>query len=296
MQSPYQRSVAEEAMMKQTTERLAWFPRRLRLLRGRSHAKVVDLKDGGPGRIGLHVGAGVAVITVRRPDKMNALNEEMWAALLETVRGVSRDERVRVLVVRGEGNRFSTGADLKELGRVSLPRAEDIFHRMEESVAAIEESPLPSLACIRGYALGTGLELALACDLRIADESATMGMPIARLGITLSEPFAKRLVSLIGPAKTKDLVYTGRLIDASEALRWGLVDRVVEGDGSVLRETLRLADVIRRQSGASVRAAKRWAGSGSGRDPAAFTYVDAEDFPKGVRSFLERRPPGGLPN
>jgi enoyl-CoA hydratase len=279
--------------MRQTTGRLARFPRRLRLLKGRGRvpAEVVKPEAGEPGRIGVHVGGGVGVITVRKPGKMNALNEEMWTALLKAVREASRDERVRVLVIRGEGDHFSTGADLKELGRVGLPQAEDFFHRMEECAAAIEESPLPILACIRGYALGTGLELALACDLRIAHESATLGMPIARLGITLSEPFVKRLVALIGPSKTKDLVYTGRLVDASEALRWGLVDRVVEDDQSVLHEALGLASVIRNQSAASIIAAKRWAGSGSGRAPAPYNYVDAEDFPEGVTAFLEHRPP-----
>jgi enoyl-CoA hydratase len=277
--------------MRQAAGRFTRFPRRLRLLKGRGQVPAEVGKPGEPGRIGLHVGGGVAVITVRRPGKMNALNEEMWTALLKAVRKASRDGRVRVLVIRGEGSRFSTGADLKELGRVGLPQAEDVFHRMEECVAAIEESPLPTLACIRGYALGTGLELALSCDLRIADESAVLGMPIARLGITLSEPFARRLVSLIGPSKTKDLVYTGRLVDASEALRWGLVDRIVEDDRSVLHETLGLAGVIRHQSAASVTAVKRWAGSGSGRAPAPYNYVDAEDFPEGVAAFLERRLP-----
>jgi 1,4-dihydroxy-2-naphthoyl-CoA synthase len=152
--------------MRQTAGRLTRFPRRLRLLkgRGRTPTEVVKPNAREPGRIGLHVGAGVAVITVRRPGKMNALNEEMWTALLETVRKASRDERVSVLVIRGEGDHFSSGADLKELGWVSLPQAEDIFHRMEECVATIEESPLPTLACIRRHALGTGLEMALACD------------------------------------------------------------------------------------------------------------------------------------
>jgi enoyl-CoA hydratase len=241
--------------------------------------------------VGLHIAANIAVITVRRPDQMNAINAKMWTDLTETVRRASRDDRVRALVFRGEGDNFSAGSDLKELGRSSLHHAEDIFHRMEECVATVEESPLPSVACIRGYALGTGLLLGLACDLRVADNGATVGMPIARLGITLTEPFVKRLVSLIGPARMKDLVYTGRLIEAPEALRWGLVDRLVDDDRLVLRETLRIADVITRQSGASIRAAKRWGGSGSGRVPAMHNYVDPEDFPEGVQAFLERRQP-----
>ena len=270
-----------------TTRRFrARFPIRLRVLRGRRRTPAESEGPGvrEPGRVSLHVGGGVAVITVRRSAKMNAIDREMWTSLLQRVRAVSRDERVRVLIVRGEGDTFSAGADLGS-------QAEDIFHLMEECVAAIEESPLPTLACIRGHALGTGLELALACDLRVADESATLGMPIARLGLTLTEPFVKRLLALIGPSKTKHLVYTGRLVDAHEALRWGLVDRVVGEDRSVLRETLQLAGVIRDQSSASIRAVKRWAGSGSGRAPAKYNYVDAEDFQEGVAAFLERRPP-----
>ena len=281
-------------MLKGTSERLRpRFPRRLAFFRRHGGVSTENgvVEVAGSRRISLHVASGIAVITVRRPEKMNAINEEMWIELLATIRRASRDDRVRVLVFRGEGPRFSTGSDLKELSEVGLPRVEEIFHRMEECVSTIEESPLPTIACVRGYALGTGLELALACDLRVADSSATLGMPIARLGITLSEAFVKRLVSLIGPSRMKDLVYTGRLIGAPDALEWGLVNRVVDEDQSVLRETLRLAEKISRQSGASLRAAKRWGGSGSGRVPAAYSYVDPEDFPEGVQAFLERRPP-----
>lgn len=268
------------------------FTRRLVLLRGHKKDPVENGTTVQQSRhVGLHVAANIAIVTVRRPSKMNAINAKMWADLTEMVQRASRDERVRALVFRGEGDIFSTGSDLKELGRSSLPQVEEIFHRMEECAATVEESPLPSIACIRGYALGTGLLLALACDLRVADERATLGMPIARLGITLTEPFVKRLVSLIGPARMKDLVYTGRLIDASEALRWGLVNKMVDEDQSVLRESLRVADVITRQSSASIRAAKRWAGSGSRRVPAMYNYVDPEDFPEGVQAFLERRKP-----
>jgi enoyl-CoA hydratase len=241
--------------------------------------------------VSLHVGGGVAVITLRRPQKMNAINSAMWSTIARMVHQVSKDERVRVLVLRGEGRHFSAGSDLKELGESDLLHVEEIFHRAEECASALEESPLPTVACIRGYAMGTGLLLALACDMRIADQDATLGMPIARLGITLSEAFVKRLVALTGPGNMKDLVYTGRFVDAEEAMRLGLVERVVPQDKSLLHEALLVVRTIRQHSKASIRAAKRWGGSGSGRAPAAYGYVDPKEFPEGVGAFLERRAP-----
>ncbi len=241
--------------------------------------------------VSLHVGGGVAVITLRRPGKMNAINSDMWRTIARMVHGLSKDERVRVLVLRGAGQNFSVGSDLKELSSSDLRRVEEIFHQAEECAAALEESPLPTIACIRGYALGTGLLMALACDVRIVEQNATLGMPIARLGITLSQAFVKRLVLLTGPAKAKDLVYTGRLIDAEEALRLGVVERVVPQDKSVLHETLQTTKIIRQQSRASLQAIKRWGGSGSGRAPSAYGYVDPNDFPEGVGAFLEKRTP-----
>lgn len=228
---------------------------------------------------------------MRRPQKMNAINSEMWETVFRLVHHVSKDESVRVLVLRGEGENLSAGSDLKELGKSDLARVEGIFHRAEECAAALEESPLPTIACIRGYALGTGLLMALASDMRVAEHNATVGIPIARLGITLSEPFVRRIAALTGPAKMKDLVYTGRLVDSEEAMRLGLVDRVVPQNNSVLRETLQISRVIRQQSRASVLAAKRWGGSGSGRVTAAYEHVDPDDFSEGVRAFLEQRPP-----
>jgi enoyl-CoA hydratase len=241
--------------------------------------------------VGLHVAGGVAVISLRRPEKMNAINFEMWESVSQLVHHVSKDGKVRVLVLRGEGENFSAGSDLKELGESDLARVEDIFHRAEECAAALEESPLPTIACIRGYALGTGLLMALACDMRVAEQSATVGIPIARLGITLSENFVRRVTVLTGPAKMKDLVYTGRLVDGEETMRLGLVDRVVPQNTSELRETLQISRVIRQQSPASVLAVKRWGGSGSGRVPAAYDHVDPDDFSEGVRAFLEQRSP-----
>lgn len=241
--------------------------------------------------MGLHVTGGVAVISLRRPGKLNAINAEMWETVTRLVHRLSKNEDVRVLVLRGEGANFSAGSDLKELAASDLTRVEEIFHLAEECAAAIEESPLPTLACIRGYALGTGLLMALACDMRIAEHNATLGMPIARLGITLSRPFASRLAALTGPSRMKDLVYTGRLAGAEEAERLGLVDRLVPEGTSVLRETLSISKTVRQQSRASVMAAKRWGGSGSGRIPMSYKHIDPGDFPEGVQAFLESRPP-----
>jgi enoyl-CoA hydratase len=256
---------------------------------GFPEAETAEVRGRKP--VGLHVAGGVAVISLRRPDKMNAIDSEMWETLSRLVHRVSKDENVRVLVLRGEGENFSAGSDLKELGESDLARVEDIFHRAEECAAALEESPLPTIACIRGYALGMGLLMALACDLRIVEQNAIVGIPIARLGITLSETFVRRIAALTGPAKMKDLVYTGRLVDSQEATRLGLVDRVVPQNESVLRETLQISKVIRQQSSASILAAKRWGGSGSGRVPTAYDHVDPDDFSEGVRAFLEQRPP-----
>ena len=256
---------------------------------GLAEAKKAEVRGHKP--VGLHVAGGVAVISLRRPEKMNAINSEMWETVSRLVHRVSKDESVRVLVLRGEGENFSAGSDLKELGGSDLARVEDIFHRAEECAAALEESPLPTIACIRGYALGTGLLMALACDMRVAEQNATVGIPIARLGITLSETFVRRVAVLTGPAKMKDLVYTGRLVDSEEAMHLGLVDRVVPQNESVLRETLQISRVIRQQSPASILAAKRWGGSGSGRAPAAYDHEDPDDFSEGVRAFLEQRSP-----
>jgi enoyl-CoA hydratase len=256
---------------------------------GFPEAETAEVRGRKP--VGLHVAGGVAVISLRRPDKMNAINSEMWETVPRLVRRVSKDENVRVLVLRGEGENFSAGSDLKELGESDLARVEDIFHRAEECAAAFEESPLPTIACIRGYALGTGLLMALACDMRVAEQNATLGIPIARLGITLSETFVRRIAALTGPAKMKDLVYTGRLVNSEEAMRLGLVDRVVPQNKFRLRETLQISRVIRQQSPASIQAAKRWGGSASGRVPTAYDHVDPDDFSEGVRAFLERRSP-----
>jgi enoyl-CoA hydratase len=256
---------------------------------GFPEAKKAEVRGREP--VGLHVAGGVAVISLRRPKKMNAINSEMWETVSRLVHHVSKDESVRVLVLRGEGENFSAGSDLKELGESDLARVEDIFHRAEECAAALEESPLPTIACIRGYALGTGLLMALACDMRVAEQNATVGIPIARLGITLSETFVRRVAALTGPAKMKDLVYTGRLLEGEAAMHLGLVDRVVPQNESVLHETLQISRVIRHQSAASILAAKRWGGSGSGRAPAAYSHVDPDDFSEGVRAFLEQRSP-----
>ena len=258
---------------------------------GNGFGEAEKTEVGGYKPVGLHVAGGVAVISLRRPERMNAINSEMWESVSWLVHRVSKDESIRVLVLRGEGENFSVGSDLKELGESDLTRVEDIFHRAEECAAALEESPLATIACIRGYALGTGLLMALACDMRVAEQNAAVGIPVARLGITLSEAFVKRVAALTGPAKMKDLVYTSRLVDSEEAMRLGLVDRVVPQNKSGLRETLQISRVIRQQSPASVLAAKRWGGSGSGRLPAAFEHVDPDDFSEGVRAFLEHRPP-----
>lgn len=237
----------------------------------------------------------IAKIIINRPWVRNAFTIAMWEQLGQAVRSLSDDPSLRVLVVQGAGDEaFTSGSDIGEFGNMSHQEVNDSFEVMEEAISRVEDLPIPTIACLNGYALGGGLELALACDLRIASERATLGMPIARLGIMISPKFAKRLVDLIGPSRTKDVLYTGRLIPASEGFKMGLVNYLVLSH-ELKKATLDLAKKIAGHSASSVRAAKEAVSQCLPRtrveDLAGPYFVDPGDFPEGVAAFLEKRNP-----
>lgn len=197
---------------------------------------------------------GIAVCTFDRPEVRNALNAEMVADVRRLLEALAGRDDVRALVFTGAGGEaFVSGADIAELrerGRdAALQRINNRLFR------EIEQHPLPTIAAIRGWALGGGCELALACDLRVAGEGARLGQPEVRLGIIPGAGATYRLPRIVGLGVAKELVYTGRIVDAPEALRLGLVNRVVPDD-EVLEAAQGLAFEVARNSPLAVRFAK----------------------------------------
>ncbi len=182
--------------------------------------------SGGPVR--LEVSDGVATVTLGRPEALNAISTALAVALAAAVEPLATDPAVRAVVLAGAGDRaFSVGADLKE--RAGFDDHGWFVQReaFRRGFAAVRRCPLPTVAAVFGYALGGGAELALACDLVVAADDATFGLPEVRLGLVPAGGGTQLLVRRVGRSAAKDLVLTGRRVDAAEALRLGLADRVV---------------------------------------------------------------------
>jgi enoyl-CoA hydratase len=245
-----------------------------------------------------HDGA-VAVVTIDRPEKRNALNSTVRGDLLAALDTLREDDAVRVVVFTGAGDRaFVAGADIAEFAqRTPLEqRAAMTGRRIFDEIAAY---PKPTIAMINGFALGGGCELALACDLRIAAEDARLGQPELNLGIIPGGGGTQRLPRLVGTGQAMRLVLTGELIDAAEALRIGLVDLVFPS-AALRTETLRIAAVMAERSPVALRMAKaaiRAAAemplaAGLAYETEAFvTCFASEDKQEGVAAFVEKRKP-----
>lgn len=238
---------------------------------------------------------GVAGITLNRPP-MNALSQALLSDLGDAALELAADAAVKAVVVRSEGKAFAAGADISEFGDADdAARIGATFRRAFDAVAAI---PRPVIAAIGGFALGGGMELALACDLRIASERAKLGQPEILLGIIPGAGGTQRLPRLVGPARAKELVWSGRQVGAEEALAIGLVDRVVAPEEL---DTAARAWAAELASGAVVAMglAKRAIDDGldgslaRGLDVEAAAFVEVfrtEDAATGVASFLEHGP------
>lgn len=198
---------------------------------------------------------GIAVCTFNRPKVRNALNLGMVEDIRRVLHKAADDSDCRALIFTGAGGKaFVSGADIAEL----LERkAGDAFRRINNGLfREIELFPLPTIAAIQGFALGGGCELAMACDLRVGGQGARLGQPEVKLGIIPGAGGTYRLTRLVGTGMARELVYTGRLVDADEALRIGLLNRVV-ADDDVLDEAIALATEIGKNSPLAVRLAKQ---------------------------------------
>lgn len=209
-----------------------------------------------PETLRVALGGGVARITLANPAKLNALDAAMIEALGASIRDLSADPALRAMVLTGEGMKaFSGGVNVDDLAATTQATAREAITRLHRCITAVRECPVPVIARVNGYCIGGALELAAACDLRIAADHARFGMPEVRLGIP-SVIEAALLPRLMGAGRARWLLLTGELIDAAEALRWGLVERVVPAQGLDAEVDATLQAIL-AGGAAAIRAQKR---------------------------------------
>ena len=194
-------------------------------------------------------------LRLNRPDALNAMSRELLALLETRIQALSVDPAIRALILTGSGRSFCTGADLKERASMSPPEVRDFLIRVGHIFQAIESFPCPVICGINGFALGGGLELALACDFRIAQTDALLGLTETSLGIIPGAGGTQRLPRLIGVSRAKALIFTARKVGASEALSMGLVDSVVNAE-KLDEACVELASSISKNAPIAVRSAK----------------------------------------
>lgn len=251
-----------------------------------------------PEFVSLDVVDGVATILLQRPP-MNALNRQMQEEIRAAARDISTRRDVGAVILYGGPKVFAAGADIKEMSGMGYQDMLLASSDLQDAFTAVARIPQPTIAAVTGYALGGGCELALCCDLRIAADDARLGQPEILLGIIPGAGGTQRLPRLIGVSRAKDLVLTGRQVDAQEALSMGLVNSVVPA-GSVLDAAQDLAARLARGPALALRAAKEAVDRGmdvdldSGLDVERIRFsalFATEDQKEGMGAFIEKRPP-----
>jgi enoyl-CoA hydratase len=257
--------------------------------------------DSVTDRVALQRYSGVAVVTLTHPQARNALNLASWIRLRSLFDRLAGDRSLRAVVLRGAGDKaFAAGADIKEFPdtRMSAGDAAHYNDNVAGALRALTAIPIPVIAAIRGLAVGGGCELSTACDVRIATTDAKFGIPVGKLGVILGLTEADSCTRLMGPANLKYLLFSGELIDAEEAVRWGLVQRLVRPD-ELSEATAKLVAQICRQSPTTMRASKVIVNMHGRALTAADTDMltslsiaayEGNDRKEGVAAFTEGRP------
>jgi enoyl-CoA hydratase len=244
---------------------------------------------------------GIAVVTLHRPAVLNALNGALLAELSSALRAIDDDPAMHAVILTGSGEKaFAAGADIAELAALESSVAAKVAARTGQALTRqMERMRVPLIAAINGFALGGGCELALACDIRIASETARLGQPEVNLGIIPGYGGSQRTTRLVGRGHAMYLCLTGEIVGAQEALRIGLVERVVP-QGELMREARRIAELIAAKAPLAIAACKRAIDGGAhlSLDDALeleatefARLVATADFSEGARAFLEKRTP-----
>ncbi|MEM6627009.1 MAG: enoyl-CoA hydratase-related protein [Pseudomonadota bacterium] len=238
-------------------------------------------------------------IILNQPDKRNALNSEMWAALPDLIAEAEADPNVKIVLVHGgEAGAFAAGADISEFETVyGTPESSAAYSRsIAVGLRAVEHCAKPTIAVINGACVGGGTSLALACDIRIASERSKFGVTPGKLGLVYPVDDTRRLLQTVGPSKTKDILFTGRIFDVEEAKAIGLVDQIAAQE-DLMEHARAYGSQIASISQWSTRATKRMirlAAAGGHEDDAEKLFLEAfegVDFNEGYRAFLEKRTP-----
>ncbi|AVT37244.1 enoyl-CoA hydratase-related protein [Plantactinospora sp. BB1] len=244
------------------------------------------------------INEGIGTIRLDRPP-MNALNTQVQEELRAAATAVSADPDVRAVIVYGGEKVFAAGADIKEMADMSYVDMAERAADLSSALGALARIPKPVVAAITGYALGGGCELALACDWRVVADDAKLGQPEIKLGIIPGAGGTQRLARLVGPARAKDLIMSGRMVDAAEALRIGLADRVAPAD-RVYAEAVALVRPYLTGPAQALRAAKQAVDGGLEMDLASALAWESQLFAalfatddrrEGMAAFVEKRRP-----
>lgn len=241
----------------------------------------------------------IGIVKINRPDVLNAVNVETILEIEKAVKEFNDNKDILVIIITGEGKSFVSGSDISRLAEMDSLKAREYSRIGQRVLSYIENIEKPVIAAVNGYALGSGCELAMACDIRIASEKAKFGQPEVKLGLIPGHAGTQRLARLVGVGKAKELIFTGDLIDAQEAMRIGLVNKVVALD-KIIEEAKNVAHKIIDVGSTAVRLAKTVINRGidanlttaSSYEMEAFSILFSTDEAKeGMKAFLEKRKP-----
>lgn len=240
----------------------------------------------------------IGILSINRPDELNALNSSVLEELDMAIDNISLDEAIYVLIITGEGRAFVAGADISEMRTKNSLEAREFAHKGLSVFRKIELMEKPVIAAVNGFALGGGCELAMSCDIRLASDKAKFGQPEVGLGITPGFGGTQRLSRLVGLGIAKELIFTGKIIRADEAMKIGLVNNVVPG-GELMDVALKLANEIGSKGQLAIRYAKSAINRGIETDIETGMEIEkdlfalcfaTEDQKEAMSAFLEKRP------